>query len=73
MKIPRVDPEKCTGCGNCEAICPEVFELGDDDRSHVIASDFTGLEACIEAAMENCPEDAISYEEEGAGEEDKQA
>jgi len=27
MKVPKVDPEKCIACGNCEAICPEVFEI----------------------------------------------
>lgn len=65
MKIPKVDPEKCVACGNCEAICPEVFIIKDEDNvSHVITSDFFGLEGCIEAAVENCPEDAITYEEE---------
>lgn len=59
MKIPRIDEAKCEGCGNCEAICPEVFELGEDEKSHIITDDFDGLEACIEAAIENCPEDAI--------------
>jgi ferredoxin len=64
MKPPRIDPEKCSACGNCEAICPEVFELGDDERSHVIVDDADGLEACIMAAIENCPEDAITFDEE---------
>jgi ferredoxin len=66
-RVPRVDEEKCSACGNCEEICPEVFELGEE-HSCVIADDVEGLEACIEAAMENCPEDAISFgpeEEEG--------
>ncbi len=64
MKVPRIDPEKCAACGNCEEICPEVFELGDDGISHVVIDDAEGLEACIEAAIENCPEEAISFEEE---------
>jgi len=65
MKKPKVDAEKCVACGNCEAICPEVFMIRDeDDVSHVIVDDFFGLEGCIEAAVENCPEDAITYEEE---------
>ncbi len=46
-----------------------MFELGDDDRSHVIADDVEGLEACVEAAIENCPEDAITLKdrEDGGG------
>ncbi|MFA6002173.1 MAG: ferredoxin [Thermoleophilia bacterium] len=64
MKIPRIDKDKCVACGNCEEICPEVFEVDDEgDSSHVIVDDFFGLEGCIEAAVENCPEDAITYED----------
>jgi ferredoxin len=32
-----VDKEKCIGCGLCVSMCPEVFELGDDGKSHVKA------------------------------------
>ena len=55
-----VDEELCTGCGICESICPEVFEVGDDGKSHVIG-DCSNVECCEEAA-ENCPEGAISLE-----------
>jgi ferredoxin len=63
-KVPKVDPILCQGCGTCEAICPEVFFIEEDGLSHVIVQDFTNLESCIEAAVENCPEEAITYEEE---------
>jgi len=62
MKKPKIDIDKCVACGNCEEICPEVFQV--EDVSHVITDDFRGLEGCIEAAAENCPEDAITFEEE---------
>ena len=26
----KVDKEKCIGCGACQAICEEVFEITDD-------------------------------------------
>jgi ferredoxin len=62
MTRPVVDEDLCTGCGSCEAICPAVFEVGDDGISHVI--DPKGCEAagcCVEAA-EECPVDAITLE-----------
>lgn len=62
MRRLRVDEERCIACGNCEEICPEVFQV--EDVSHVITDDFRDLEGCIEAAVENCPEDAISFDEE---------
>lgn len=63
MKRPVIDEERCVACGNCEEICPEVFQV--ENVSQVIADDFRDLEGCIEAAVENCPEDAISVEEDG--------
>lgn len=64
MKKVKIDKDLCQGCGNCEAICPEVFLIKEDGISHVIVEDTEGLEACIEAAVENCPEEAITFEEE---------
>ena len=29
MKV-KLDAELCSGCGPCEEICPEVFEIVDD-------------------------------------------
>ena len=62
MTRPVVDKDLRTGCGACEAICPEVFEVGDDGISQVI--DPGGCEAagCCEEAAEECPVDAISLE-----------
>ena len=36
---PVVDEDLCIGCGTCEEICPDVFQVGDDGFSHVIAAD----------------------------------
>ena len=59
----KVDPELCTGCGPCEEICPEVFQIVDDVATvkvDAVPSEFE--EKCREAA-ENCPSEAISIEE----------
>lgn len=60
MKV-IIKEELCTGCGICETICPEVFEIGEDGLSHVI-SENCDYECCKEAA-DNCPEAAIIIEE----------
>lgn len=65
MVIPmveaKVDEELCIGCGACEEICPEVFWLGEDGKSHVIAQKCDSAGCCEEAA-ENCPVEAITLE-----------
>jgi ferredoxin len=30
-----VDKELCIGCGNCENICSDAFEMKDDDKSQL--------------------------------------
>lgn len=57
---PIVDTDLCIGCGTCEDVCPEVFELGDDGFSHVIAPDGCADAGCCEEAEEECPTSAIS-------------
>lgn len=35
MKRVVVDKNKCLGCGTCVALCPEIFELGEDGKAEV--------------------------------------
>ena len=57
---PKVDQEKCSGCGTCVDVCPnEVFELADDKSQVVHPDDCTGCEQCVS----ECPEEAITMEE----------
>ncbi len=60
MRIPRVDQDLCIGCGNCVALCPEVFELLPEGKSHVIKEDAT---CDLDAAVSSCPVQAISIVE----------
>lgn len=62
MATPKVDPDLCTGCGICEDICPDVFEVGDDGLSHVIDASACDDDDCCEEAADECPEGAITIE-----------
>ncbi len=53
----KVDKAKCIGCGACASICPDVFEIGDDGKSHVKAEKDL---PCVKEAIDSCPVDAIS-------------
>jgi len=61
---PHVDEDMCIGCGKCEELCPEIFEVQDDGYSHVLVSD-PGPEyyGCIRDAESACPTSAITIEE----------
>jgi ferredoxin len=62
MGVPKVDPDLCTGCGICEDICPDVFEIADDGLSHVIDPNACEDAGCCEEAADECPEGAITIE-----------
>lgn len=60
MAEPKVDPELCIGCGLCADICPQVFQLGDDDKAHVVEGANCEAAGCCQEAAESCPTSAIS-------------
>jgi ferredoxin len=53
-----VDPDVCIGSANCEYWAPDTFEVGPDDKSHVIDADADDDETVARAAK-NCPTMAI--------------
>jgi len=65
MAITKVwiDDDACTGCSLCEDSCPEVFEV-DDIAKVKEDADFNDYEEEIKQAAEDCPGEAIHYEEE---------
>lgn len=56
----EIDENLCIGCGTCASECPECFELGDDDKSHVKKD--TCEDCDIQDIVDDCPVGAISYE-----------
>lgn len=70
-----VDQEKCIGCGTCVALTPEVFELNDEGKARLKLQAPSSpakqdpalrdkLQAKIQEAIESCPVEAISWEEQ---------
>ncbi len=58
-----VDQDECIGCGTCEGICPDVFQLNEEiDKSEVIQPE-GGPDDLIQEAIESCPVEAIHWQE----------
>jgi len=52
-----VDAGLCTGCGLCASICPDVFEMGDDNVAKVKTTESASCDANDVASQ--CPVEAI--------------
>lgn len=60
---PKVDKNLCIGCGTCVSLCPDVFAMGEDNKSQVKeGADFGKNKECIEQSVISCPSQAISLE-----------
>ena len=59
MKL-EVNKDLCIGCGACQAVCPDVFEIEDDGLAHSKV-DIIPDECKDDAvdALEGCPTNAI--------------
>ena len=57
----KVDKDACIGCGACQAICEDVFEITDDGYATAKDVEVTDEEIKEDAisAMEGCPTSAI--------------
>jgi ferredoxin len=66
----HIDLDRCQGHGQCQAVAPRVFFLGEDDRAHLQApgQDISAAdEQAVEDAIVMCPEAAISREAPAPG------
>lgn len=54
-----VHEDLCIGCGTCEGVAPEYFELAKDGLSHVKKQYDEKDKDIIEEAKKSCPVEAI--------------
>lgn len=55
----------CIGCGACQAVAPEVFEINDNGVSECTKTLIPEEEyENVREAQQNCPTNAIDIEEE---------
>ncbi|HVQ94927.1 MAG TPA: ferredoxin [Mycobacteriales bacterium] len=64
MKV-IIDPDKCCGYGECVATAPGLFEIGDDNRAHLLRDgELSGPDAELARdASYSCPVEAIDIAE----------
>jgi len=55
----KVNQQTCIGCGNCEAVCAEVFEIRGG-KSYVKKGQENSQNPCVKKAIDSCPVSAIS-------------
>lgn len=58
-----VNNELCTGCGLCASLCPDAFDMGENQKALPRHRDIPEyIETEYRIALENCPEGAISLD-----------
>ena len=61
-KIVYVDEPICIGCTLCTQVCPKVFEMKDDGKSHAKNPE-ADSEENIQQAIDCCPVSCIKWKE----------
>lgn len=55
-----VDKDTCIGCGLCPSICPEVFQMDDDEKAKAIEDNIPEeANDAAKDAEDSCPVSAI--------------
>lgn len=52
----------CIGCGACAAVCPNNWEMADNDKAVPIATELDEV-GCNQEAADACPMDCIKIKE----------
>ena len=56
----QIDVSLCAGHGVCEALEPDIFEVGDDGKAHLLVDGVDEADRQqLEYAVRQCPEQAL--------------
>jgi len=55
---------RCIGFRACEALCPDIFAVGDDGVAGVMNHDLAPTDACAAEAAARCPQGTIVHVDE---------
>jgi len=55
--------EECIGCGMCQEICPEVFNLNEEKNIAEVIKNQGGPENLIQEAIDSCPVECIHWKD----------
>ena len=55
----KIDEDSCIGCGVCQSLCPDVFEVGADMKAH-IKDGADESASCVDDAINSCPTGSIT-------------
>lgn len=64
-RIPVIDLGRCTECGGCIEIAPEVFRYNPETGMMEVVELRRYPEGLVAEAIKHCPEQCISWENEG--------
>jgi len=65
MKV-KINQEECIGCGSCLAVCPDIFDLNDDNKAFIKDTGTDQGEVdnqCVKESVDICPVQVIKVEE----------
>lgn len=64
MPIPKVDRDKCIGCGLCPSIAAGTFKMNEDGGKAEVYDVKGDEESMVQMAIDSCPTQAISWDEQ---------
>ncbi|MEJ5377476.1 MAG: ferredoxin [bacterium] len=58
-----IEEDECIGCGTCQELCPEVFQLDETTQKARVLVEEGGPEELIQEAVDSCPVSCIHWKE----------